>query len=96
MSADELTPEMVALAELMLRDLPPNEVLTTSAIQPLINCLFVEYDRLKRVEKVAVALFKNMHHTAYVAHGVDPVSRAIVPGSCAKCDLADALNGEQT
>lgn len=51
-----MTPEMVAMAELMLRDLPPNEVLTTSAIRPLINCLFVEYDRLKRVERAASAL----------------------------------------
>jgi hypothetical protein len=50
-----------------------------------------EIDRLRAVEKAAAALVERLPHDAYVAHGVDPVSRAIVPGSCVKCDLTEAL-----
>jgi hypothetical protein len=82
---DELTPEMVAMAELMLRDLPPNEVLTTSAIRPLINCLFVEYDRRGRVEKAAAALVERWDggDFSFVAAGLLTA-------------LSDALNGDKT
>jgi sulfur transfer complex TusBCD TusB component (DsrH family) len=47
---------MVAMAERMLRDLPPNEALSTSAIRPLINCLLAEFDRLRLVEQAATTL----------------------------------------
>jgi hypothetical protein len=61
-----------------------------------LGLVMAELDRLRAVERAADALIERLPHDAYVAHGVDPVSRAIVPGSCVKCDLLDALNGETT